>query len=91
MINLLTCLLDESLKAIQLIFSGLVKIANLVPCSEKESSFVGIYASTSPGKKQYIFIYIYIFTLNLKKNFGVKKDAFMTEIGKYRFPNLWDK
>lgn len=76
MINLLTCLLDGSLKAIQLIFSGLVKIANLVPCSEKESSFVGIYASTSPGKKQYIFIYIYIFTLNLKKKIWGEKRCF---------------
>ncbi|KAI7894121.1 uncharacterized protein EV154DRAFT_600251 [Mucor mucedo] len=37
-----------SLKSIQSIFSGLVNIANLVPCSDKESSFVGIYASTSP-------------------------------------------
>lgn len=34
----------------QSIFSGLINMAKLVPCSEKETSFVGIYANTSPGK-----------------------------------------
>lgn len=74
-----TFLLDGSFKAIQWIFSGLVKIANLVPCSDKESSFVGIYASTSPGNNN---IYIYVYTFKLKKRIWGDQDAFMTEIGK---------
>ncbi|KAI9251096.1 hypothetical protein EDC94DRAFT_697752 [Helicostylum pulchrum] len=38
----------ESISIIQSVFSGLVHVANLVACSGKSNSFVGIYASTSP-------------------------------------------
>ncbi|KAI8646630.1 hypothetical protein BD408DRAFT_409991 [Parasitella parasitica] len=39
---------DKSLEKIQSIYSGLIHKAELEPSTEMESSFVGIYASTSP-------------------------------------------
>jgi hypothetical protein len=42
--------IDGSKANAQFIFSGLVHVANLTPSSGTETSFVGIYASSSPGK-----------------------------------------
>ncbi|CEP17591.1 hypothetical protein [Parasitella parasitica] len=40
---------SKSLEKTRSIYSGLIHKADLEPCTEMESSFVGIYASTSPG------------------------------------------
>lgn len=58
---------------VQLIFSGLVATANLIPCSQTSDSFVGIYASTSPGKKKKKYDTIKFIVVLTEKNWGKKK------------------
>lgn len=65
------------MEIMQSICSGLIHSAKLEPCSEKENSFVGIYASTSSGKNcSFAFFFTFL------TNSLLYTDSFLTEIGK---------
>lgn len=80
---MLTIFLEGAYEIMQHIYSGLIYKAKLKPCTDMESSFVGIYASNSPGN---CISYYYLFDLTPCFIVGdlCLLDSFWAEMGSFR-------